>query len=418
MIDVIGLGVTDQAQLSIEACLAIENATLVIGSERQLLVVDSLMKNQQQICLPPLSDLLALIEQHALAPIVILASGDPLHYGIGRWLGKHVNSESLNFHPAVSSMQAACHLLGFSMQDVEILSLHGRPFNKIRSVLKANKPLLVLTDKNSQPAHLAQACDSAGFCESRITVLENIGYPEQRVRSFSLPQLLNPQGAKPTFELLHVVMIEPIGIGKVLPEFPGFEDTLFITDGEKGRGLITKREVRLIILSLLQAKHSDVIWDIGAGCGSVAIELAYWQKNAKIYAIEHHAERLACLDENRVKFGVVDNLKVIQGRAPAVLNQLPVANKVFIGGSDGSLPDILAEVWQKLPRNGVVVASAVTENTKFLLQDFANKMSADHNQAIEIETLQVAISKSRTLAGQLMYKPNFPVTLYKFVKHD
>lgn len=418
MIDVIGLGVTDRAQLSAQAEQAIQNASLVIGSERQLRVINFLITEQRQEYLPSLDQLLSLITENASLPIVILASGDPLHYGIGRWLGKNIDNTLLNFHPAVSSMQAACHLLGFSMQDVEILSLHGRPFSKVRSVLKANKPLLVLTDKKSQPVHLAQACADAGFTDSRITVLENIGYPEQQVRTFTVEELLGQKGENLSVKLLHVTMIEPLGNGMILPEFPGFEDTLFITDSEKGRGLITKREVRLAILSLLQPTHSDVIWDIGAGCGSIAIELAYWQKNARIYAIEHHPERLACLHENQIKFGVSENLTIINGRAPEALNELPCANKVFIGGSDGELPHILTLAWQQLPVNGVLVTSAVTENTKYLLQQFADKLIEIQDDAVAIETLQIAISKGKTLAGQLLYKPNYPVTLYKFIKHN
>ena len=418
MLDVIGLGVTDSAQLSLASEQAIKHCDLIIGSERQLKVVESLLIEQQKIYLPPLSQLLSLLTDNSSKAIVVLASGDPLHYGIGRWLGKNIDNALLKFHPAVSSMQAVCHLLGYSMQDVEVVSLHGRPFHKIRSVLKANKPLLVLTDKNSQPIALAQACFDAGFLDSTITVLEEIGYPEQKVSTFTVEQLLDKDAKNIHFEALHVTMIEPLGDGSILPEFPGFEDTLFITDGEKGRGLITKREVRLAILSLLQPQHSDVIWDVGAGCGSIAIELAYWQKNANIFAIEHHSERLACLSQNQEKFGVVENLTIINGRAPKALTELPAANKVFIGGSDGELPTILKIVWQQLPKNGVLVASAVTENTKHLLQKFSEMLHDASETAVEVETLQLAISKGKTLAGQLLFKPNYPVTLYKLIKVD
>jgi len=412
MIDVIGLGVTDRALLSAAAQLALENAEFVIGSERQLKVVSHLLTKQQQVILPPLAELAKLLEQNNSLATVILASGDPLHYGIGRWLTKKVGVDLLNFHPAVSSMQAACHLLGVSLQDVEVLSLHGRPVEKIRAALKVMSPLLVLTDKNSQPQRLAQECLAAGFSQTTITVVEKIGYPEQTVRKFYLDDLLN----KPelSFDALHVSYIEPQGLGGCLPEFPGFEDQFFITGMEQGKGMITKREVRLAILSLLQPSHSDVVWDIGAGCGSVTVELAYWQKKAKVYALEHHQQRLKCLHENCEKFGVSENVNIIIGRAPQQLSELPAANKVFIGGSDGELLSILATSWQQLPENGLLVASAVTENTKFQLQQFAEQLN-EHQQ---VETLQIAVSKGTRLAGQLLYKPNLSVTLYKFTKHD
>lgn len=416
MIDVIGLGVTDRALLSSAAQAALENSALVIGSARQLKVVSHLLINhrqkvQQQVNLPPLAELSQLLAENKSLAIVILASGDPLHYGIGRWLMKKIGAEALNFHPAVSSMQAACHLLGVSLQDVEVLSLHGRPVEKIRSALKVNYPLLVLTDKNSQPQRLAQECLAAGFTQTTITVVEKIGYPEQTVRQFSLDELLN--GAELSFDALHVSYIEPQGLGGCLPEFPGFEDLLFSTGAEPGKGMITKREVRLAILSLLQPSHSDVIWDIGAGCGSVSIELAYWQKNAKVYALEHHQQRLACLHDNREKFGVIENVHIVAGRAPQQLSLLPTANKVFIGGSDGELLSIITSSWQQLPEKGLLVASAVTENTKFQLQQFAEQLEPQ-----QVETLQIAVSKGTRLAGQLLYKPNLSVTLYKFTKHD
>ena len=178
--------------------------------------------------------------------------------------------------------------------------------------------------------------------------------------------------------------------------------------------MLTKREVRLAILSLMQANDSDVIWDIGAGCGSVAVELAYWNKRVQVHAVEHHEERLACLEANRERFGVVSQLSVVAGRAPETLANLPDPSKVFIGGSGGELASILALVWQKLPIGGVLVASAVTETTKqHLLHFMAIREGA---QDTEFETLQLSVSKGSQLAGQLLYRPNLPVTLFKFSK--
>ncbi|MCJ8269482.1 MAG: precorrin-6Y C5,15-methyltransferase (decarboxylating) subunit CbiT, partial [Psychrosphaera sp.] len=210
---------------------------------------------------------------------------------------------------------------------------------------------------------------------------------------------------------LHVTVIQTKGRGGVLPEFPGIEDASFITGSAPGKGMITKREVRLAILSLIQPSNNDVIWDIGAGCGSVAVELAYWRETAQIYAIEHHPARLECLAQNKSRFGVVGNLKVIEGRAPDCLAELPPANKVFIGGSDGEMAQLLAVSWQQLPEGGLLVASCVTENSKMQLIQFADQLATS-----QVETLQIAVSKGTTLAGQLMYKPNLPVTLFKFSK--
>lgn len=442
-IDVIGLGVADKAQLSNEAQCAIERADVVIGSERQLQVVSELLQpNQASVMLPPLRELKTQLLAYCDKHVVVLASGDPLYYGIGRWLINCFGLGPLTFHPAVSSIQAACHGLGLSLQDVEVLSLHGRPLEKIRTRLKKNHRLVILTDKHSTPVALAHECVQAGFAQSTLWVCERLGYPEQNIRQFTAEQLgfhktsalqieghktsvqktegqkegaqeLDDKGTTYDFDPLHVTVIETHGAGGVLPEFPGIADHLFVTDKEAGKGMITKREVRLAILSLLQPSNEDVIWDIGAGCGSVAIELSYWAANASVYAIEHHPERLSCLEQNRVRFGVVSNLSVIEGRAPQQLTDLPMANKIFIGGSDGNLAELLTIGWQQLPEGGMLVASAVTENTKYQLHAFAATLAPE-----QTETLQIAVSKGATLAGQLMYKPNLPVTLFKFIKSN
>ncbi|NRA70842.1 MAG: precorrin-6y C5,15-methyltransferase (decarboxylating) subunit CbiE [Gammaproteobacteria bacterium] len=408
MIDVIGLGVSDKALLSSEAQLAIRSGAVVIGSARQLATVNHLFEAQQKIELPKLSELKKLLGQYADQAVVILASGDPLHYGIGRWLVKQVGREALNFHPAVSSIQAACHHLGLALQDVEVLSLHGRGIEKIRRSFKAQQHLVILTDQHSQPARLAQECLDSGYGASTLWVCELLGYPQQRIRQFSVDQLLNDQELE--FDPLHVTVIDVQGLGQ-RPQFPGFADHLFITGQPDGKGMITKREVRLMILSLLAPAVDDIIWDIGAGCGSVAIELAYWQPRATIHAIEHHPQRLSCLAQNRDKFGVVDNLLIVEGRAPQQLADLPNANKVFIGGSDGELNQLLQQTWQQLPINGVLVASAVTEQTK--AQFIAFSADVEHG---DCETMSLAVSRGQTLAGQLMYKPNYPVTLFKITK--
>lgn len=413
LIHIVGLGVTDQANLNREATAALQGAGLVMGSERQLAVVESVLSDSQATMLLPafkqLPSTLADLEREGLSQLVVLASGDPLYYGIGRWFGSQFDKNQLRFYPAVSSVQAACHQLGLSLQDADVISLHGRSLYTLRRKLKQQKTLVILTDKNSTPPLLAQECAAAGFEQSSLWVCETLGYPEQKVSKFSVDTLIE---SDQVFDPLHVTIIHVRGVGGVLPEFPGIEDTAFVTDKGNGKGMMTKREVRLGILSLLQPAAADVIWDIGAGCGSVAIELAYWNEHAQVFAIEHHPERQACLEQNQQRFGVVDNLQLINARAPDCLKALPVANKVFVGGSDGELEQLLDQVWQQLPEQGVLVASAVMEPTRQQLLQFFNA----HQSDAETETLQIAVSKGKSLAGQLVYKPNLPVTLFKFTK--
>ena len=417
-IHVIGLGIAQKAILSERADSALNRAQWVIGSARQLDVVSKQLSARhshvQTGILPKLSKLSIWInekEQAGITDIAVLASGDPLYFGIGRWFGRNFNAKQLQFYPGVSSVQGACHSLGLSLQDTSVISLHGRPLSTLRKKIRNHQSLVVLTDKNSQPQQLAQECIAAGFEKSTIIVCELLGYKEEKITSFSVGCLVN---SGDIFDSLHVSIIQTKGVGGVLPSFPGIPDEHFVTGAPEGKGLITKREVRLSILSLMQPSNDDIIWDVGAGCGSVAVELAYWNKNAHVYAIEKHVDRLHCLRENQQIFGVVNQLTVVEGRAPEALDDLPQANKIFIGGSDGELDQLLINVWKVLPDNGVLVCSSVTENTKQRLISFLQTRKTE--QDAKIDTLQISISKGGSLAGQLVYRPNLPVTLFQFVK--
>ena len=421
-ITVIGLGVAENAQLSEQALSALKNSDLVIGSERQLLTLQTLLSSTQKTAiLPKLSALEVLINTQN--NVVILGSGDPLYYGIGTWISKHFSASNLQFFPAVSSLTQACHSLGLAQQDVNVISLHGRPLAKLNLVLKAQQTLLVLTDKNSQPYHLAALCQQTGFTDAEIVVCERLGYSDEKITRYSLSTLLQGEDTL-SFDPLHVSVIFCGKNTGYLPEFPGIQDQHFETGELGSKGMITKREVRLAILSLLQLQKGDVLWDIGAGCGGVSVESAYWQQGAMVYAIEHNQARFDCLVANQQKFGVVSNLKTSFGRAPDALASLPNANKIFIGGSDGELPILLKSLWANLPDGGQIIVSAVMEKTKSQLFDFYHQRTLNTGDNVDlngeddcdVETLQVAINKSMTLGDQLAYRPAFPVTLFSFIK--
>ena len=426
-IHVLGLGINDKAQLTANAFEVLLNAGWVVGSSRQLEVVADFLfekgrarpsdigSHPQHLLLPPLKELKTFIENlnSDVKSIVILASGDPLFYGIGGWVSRSFTKANVCFYAGVSSIQGSCHALGLSLQDVNVLSLHGRPLEKIRGQLKCHNTLVVLTDKHSHPRALAQECFNAGFIDASISVCEALGYKHEKVRTFSVAQLLENSYE---FDALHVSVIKTKGSQKIVNEFPGIQDHAFFTDGEKGRGMITKREVRLNILSLLQPANGDVIWDIGAGCGSVAVELCYWNDKTQVHAIEHHPERIACLEKNKSHFGVVSNLHIVPHRAPQAFEGLPNPNKIFIGGSDGELSTMLQELWNRLPVGGLLVASSVMEGSRQDLVNFYQERQQKNDS--QCESVQVAVSRGGELAGQLIFRPALPVTLFKWLKKE
>jgi precorrin-6Y C5,15-methyltransferase (decarboxylating) len=409
-IHVLGLGVAEYAILDHAAAKVLLAADYVIGAPRQLACISAYQTSAQIIPLPPLRELADLLTVYQTQTIVLLASGDPLVYGIGRWLLKRYPNNMLHFYPAISSVQQACHALGLAWQDVDVVSLHGRPRESIRRYLQKQRICVVLTDQYSSPDFLAAECCAAGFADSTLWVCERLGYADQKIQQYTARDL---QNHSIDVDPLHITVMQLRGEGGVFPEFAGMPDASFITDqAEAGQGMLTKREVRLAILSLLQIAKGDVVWDIGAGCGGVAVELAYWQAAAQIHAIEYHPARLQCLRANREKFGVIQNLQIHAGRAEALIQQLPTANKIFIGGSGGELDTLLMQTWQRLPKSGLLVASAVTEQSKQQLIDFAQ----NHPNDCDYESLQIAINKASALAEQWVYRPSLPVTLFKFRK--
>ena len=406
-ITVIGLGICQPPLLNAKALSALGSCDCIMGSPRQLesmahaqVVANQSRTQPASLCLPKLKHIAHEIK--GFDHVVILASGDPLLFGIGKYLQSEFGGQ-VTCISGVSSLQGACELTGLSLQDAQLVSLHGRPLNHLKRHLQPHRTLLILTDQNSHPQAIAEVLVAANLGLSKIHVCERLGYEDQNQQQFIAQDLAT---TSTPFASLHVTVVHTLGIGQVMPNFPGIEDAHFVTDGESGKGLLTKREVRLNILSLLQPAPQDIAWDIGAGCGGVTIEWALWNPLGQVYAIEHHDQRIACLEANKEAFGVSANLSVIQGRAPDCLKELPFPDKVFIGGSGGELSRIVQLAWQRLKPGGRLAASAVTEPSKAALRQFSL-----HIEQQPTDYLQVAISRHDTIAGQDLLRPALPVTL-------
>lgn len=415
-IHVIGLGVEQPPNLNAIAIEAIKQSRCVIGSDRQLSSVKASVDEEKiaTMVLPKLSELKSWIDQvqfDSNDQISILASGDPLYYGIGAWVSRNFSDSEIVYYPAVSSIQAACHVLGVSLQDVNVISAHGRSINHLRRDIRSNRTMVILTDKQSTPSHIAQECKALGFNQARIVVCERLGYRNQTIRSFNV----NDDALKNIdFDSLHVTILFTRSSNQYVAEFPGIPDDQFHTDKGNGAGLITKREVRLSILSMLQITSQDCFWDVGAGCGSIAIEAQRWCPKADVYAIENHSNRAKLIQKNAEEFGVMSLVTVVEGKAPQALRTLPNPNKVFIGGSGETLTENLNFCWRKLPTSGVLVVSAVTEQSKQQCMHFLTER--ERLKESEFEAIQLSVSRAGKLANALLFRPNLPVTIYKWTK--
>lgn len=408
-IHVVSLGCGDYRGLSTAACTVLQEAEVIIGAQHHFTEIAPLHCKAKTFLIPsPFSGLNSLLQSNQQHKMVILASGDALFFGIGSWLINTLGKTALVFHPNVSSLQTAFHRVGLPWQDAVIHSLHGRPLSTLRLHL-ANKQLIGLfTDAKSNPVAIAQLLCESGFAESTLHICEALGSTEEKVSSLDA-QTLSQQADN--FHPLTVCIIECVGHNKALTAFPGIPDEHFSTGAEAGKGMISKREVRLAILSLMQPSPQEVAWDIGAGCGSVSVEWARSNPTGQIYAIEHHADRIEHLLINNERFGTRLNLTPIQGTAPQCCAQLPSPDAIFIGGSDGELAMMLDYAWQQLEAGGKLVASAVTEESRQALNHFAQQFSHCEGDVVNLQ-----ISKTSDLTQTSSLRELKAVLLLKLVK--
>lgn len=399
-VSVVSLGCGALSALSEGAVRAIERCEVVFGSGRHLSQIEGIASSAERRLFPsPFSRLAMELSHLQHRRLVVLASGDALFYGVGGWLNRVIGSRYLRFFPNISSVQAGFHHIGRPWQDAVVLSLHGRPLATLRGRLQDRQWLALFTDADSSPGAIARELDAQGFGRSRVWVCEAMGGEAQRVECFTAEEL---GGAQREFDPLNVCLIELRGYQPALPPFPGIGDHHFQTGAPPGHGMISKREVRLCILSLMQPGVDQVAWDVGAGCGSVSVEWARWNPTGQIYAVEDDPERMVHLIANNERFGTQLNLTPIEGTAPACCDALPAPDCVFIGGSRGRLEVLLDYCWSRLEPGGRLVAAAVTDGSREVLTRFA--ASRPGHEWVEVQV-------SKNLPGDDAVRQLRPVAL-------
>ncbi len=356
---VLGLTGAGQAGLPTALIARVLAADLLVGGERQLACFPEFSGEQLNVRreVAEVARRLRLALKHG-QQAVVLASGDPLCYGIGASLRQWFSADELEIIPAPSSFQLAFAALGEPWHDAVLLSAHARPLAEVvRSVQHASRAA-ILTDARHTPAVIARALLASGLhATSPCAICEHLAEPAQRIVRTTLAE-----AAEQTFAALNVFVVwngqavGPSAIGHRLSATPpGLPDTAFSTTG----GLITKREIRLLSLAELAVGPGEVLWDLGAGSGAVGIEAARWQPAATVYAIERRAELCAHIRENLGRFAA-PNLHLVEGAAPEACAALPDPDAVFVGGSGGQLAQIIALLRQRLRPEGRLVLSLVT----------------------------------------------------------
>ena len=409
-IHVVGIGLSGQPGLTVATQAIIDQAAVLVGSQRHLDCFGGYPV--EQIPLTDFAQGLAAIQQYLdqfpEALVVVLTSGDPLFFGFGRLLLQSFEADQLCFHPHLSSVQIAFNRLKVPWQDAQTISVHGRPLTSLIPVWqKGVAKIAILTDSNNTPAAIAKLFLSLDLpINYDFWVCENLEGTDERIQKIVPEMLLNLQ-----FSPLNVVIllrrVQKEQNKPSLESMPliGLPDQAFHTFMDRP-GLMTKREIRIIALAELQLLKHQVIWDIGSGTGSVAIEIARLSPSSQIYAIEKTTLGVQLIHQNYKHFQV-KNIHVIHGHAPESLNDLPQPHRIFIGGSGGCLREILDYCQMRLDLQGIIVISLTT------LENFHIAGNWFHEHDWSIEHLQVQISRSIPVASLTRLTPLNPVMLMR-----
>ncbi|MDX3978705.1 MAG: precorrin-6y C5,15-methyltransferase (decarboxylating) subunit CbiE [Shinella sp.] len=397
-LSIVGIGEDGLAGLGDEAKTVIGKAEIVFGGARHLELADAAIRGERQVWLSPFERSVEAVLAARGRPVVVLASGDPFFYGVGVTLSRRIARAEMRVFPAPSAFSLAASRLGWALQDTVCLSLHGRPVDLIRPHLHSGSRILALTSDSDGPAALAALLAESGFGGSTLTVLEALGGARERVSSHRADRF-----ALVNADMLNVCAVE-VAAGadaRVLALTPGLDDGLFEHDGQ-----ITKREVRALTLSALAPKRGELLWDIGAGSGSIGIEWMLADPSLRATAIEGHPERAARIRRNAQNFGV-PGLSVVDGVAPGALAGLAAPDAVFIGGG-GSEAGVMEAALAGLKPGGRLVANAVTTEMEAVL--------LAHHARLGGSLIRVDIARASPVGTMTGWRPAMPVTQWCWVK--
>jgi precorrin-6Y C5,15-methyltransferase (decarboxylating) len=347
---VVGIGEDGLPGLGEPARRAILDAAVLIGGQRHLDLIPPAAGQERLTWPSPFSLAGDMVLARRGTPVCVLASGDPMMYGVGASLARLLDPAEMRVLPAPSAFSLAAARLGWPLQDAALLTVHGRPLDGVHPHVHPGARLLILSEDGRTPARLAALLAGRGFGASLLTVLEHMGGPRERRLDGSAGSWEHGDCADLN---LVAVACRADPSADPLPCLPGLPDTAFRHDGQ-----LTKRDVRAATLARLAPLPGQVLWDVGAGCGSIGIEWMRAHPSCRAVAVEADAGRRMLIEHNRAALGV-PALRIVAGTAPDALRDLDAPDAIFIGGglTAPGLPDIC---WTALKPGGRLVANAVT----------------------------------------------------------
>jgi len=394
VVTVVGIGADGWPGLPAPSRAALERAEAIVASPRQLSLLPEIIAAERVTLPSPLLPGLAeAIESRAPAALAVLASGDPMFYGIGSTLARLLGAGRIRVLPHPSSVSLAAARLGWPLDDVDVVSLVGRPRELLHPLLQPGRRVLVLVAERTAAADVRALLATRGFGGSPLTLLADLDAPDEVVMT---------AGGEPHSRLAILAIECRLDAGtRPLPRVPGLPDDAFEHDGQ-----ITKREARALALAALAPVPGQLLWDVGAGSGSVGIEWMRAHPASRAIAIEPRAERRARIARNALALGV-PGLVIVDGQAPAALAGLPRPDAVFIGGGLTAC-GLVAGCLEALADGGRLVANAVTLEGERVLADWHGRIGGT--------LTRLAIDRAGQLGGLTAWRPALPVTQWAAVK--
>ena len=394
---IVGIGEDGLEGLTPAARRLIAQADFVVGGKRHLALAGP-SKAKTLIWPSPIENALDAIEAHRDRSVCVLASGDPFFFGVGAMLMRHFAADEMISIPAPSAFALAASRLGWGQQDCALLTLHGRPLEAIIPHLQPGARILALSWDDATPARLAGLLTARGMGRSKLAICEAMGGPSERIRATEAHGFaLNNVAALNTIAL---EVVAEHGV-RVLPRVAGLPDEWFEHDGQ-----ITKRQIRAMSLSSLAPRRGELLWDVGSGSGSVAIEWMLADPANGAVAIEARDDRAERIARNALSFGV-PGLSVVTGEAPRVFADLPKPDAIFIGGG-ASTPGMTEHACDALAAGGRLVVNAVTIETQAACVEWRARWGG--------ELTQIAIAHAEPVGRYSGWRAAMPIVQWRFIK--
>jgi len=395
-LDIIGIGEDGVAGLSTDALERLEAAEIIIGGDRHHLLTAK-VKGQRLAWPSPFDAMIDDIKSHKGKRLVILVTGDPLWFSVGARIARAIPAEEIRFHPQLSAFQWASSKMGWSLANCETVTVHGRPVEQIIPHFAPNVRILALTKDRTSPADIAQLLSERGFGDSRLTVLASLG-GENEQRFDGTAKAWHHD--VPDFHTLAIECVAGAD-AQYFSRVGGLPDHAFVHDGQ-----MTKRVARAATFSALQPYPDAILWDIGSGCGSVAIEWMRAARGATAIGIEPDAKRREMAMVNAVSLGV-PRLKIIEGSAPQSLADLPIPDAIFIGGGL-TTNGVFEAAYENLREGGRLVANAVTLESEAKLIALQGEFGGSLDK--------IAVSEAIPVGRYRGMKPSMTVTQWALSK--